>query len=87
MSSISLPERCDRATAEALLPEFVAAMGSSPVEIDGSAVTLIGQATLQLLVSARRSGCGAKITPSPELLDTARLAGLTTELFDEAGDD
>jgi len=39
---------------------------------------------LQLLVSARRSGDGAHITPSPALEDAARLTGLTAELFEES---
>ena len=87
MPTISLPERCDRAVAETLLPEFVAAIGNSPIEVNGEAVTQVGQAMLQLLVSARHSGAGANITPSPALLDAAQLAGLSTELFDEAGHD
>jgi hypothetical protein len=46
-------------------------------------VTQVGQAVLQLLVSARRSGEGATIAPSAALLDAAILAGLSGELFDE----
>ena len=84
MNTVLLPAACSRTAAEALLPELVAAMGQGPVTIDGSAVTQVGQAVLQLLVSARRSGEGATITPSPALLDAAMLAGLTGELFDEA---
>jgi hypothetical protein len=82
MTAIILPERCGRATAEALLPKLVAAMGSGQIEIDGSAVSQVGLAMLQLLVSARRTGQGAAITASRALLDAAQLAGLTTELFD-----
>lgn len=83
MHTIVLPERCDRAAAEALLPEFVAALGSGPLAIDASATRQCGQAMLQLLVSARRTGYGARITPSPALLDVALLTGLDRELFDE----
>jgi len=83
MHILSLPERCDRAAAEALLPEFVAALGSGPLQIDASATRQCGQAMLQLLVSARRTGAGATITPSPALLDVALLTGLDRELFDE----
>lgn len=83
MHTIILPERCDRAAAEALLPEFVAALGSGPLAIDGSATKQCGQAMLQLLVSARRTGEGARITPSPALIDVALLTGLDGELFDE----
>ena len=79
-----LPARCDRAVAEALLPEFIAATGSEPLEIDASATTQISQAMLQLLISARRSGSGAVILPSPTLMDVAQMAALSQELFDEA---
>lgn len=84
MNPVVLPSCCNRAAAEALLPELVAAMGSGPIAIDASAATQVGQAMLQLLVSARRSGEGASITPSAALIDAAELAGLTGELFDEA---
>ena len=83
MPVLTLPRRCDRAATAAMVPEFVAASGRSPIEIDGSAVTQVGQAMLQLLASARRSGKGAVITASPALLDAAQLAGLATELFGE----
>ncbi|PEQ12795.1 hypothetical protein B2G71_10920 [Novosphingobium sp. PC22D] len=82
MTTIKLPARCDRAAAEALFPEFVAAMGSGATEVDGSAVTQIGQSVLQLLVSARRSGNGATITRSDALTKAAEMTGLTGELFD-----
>ena len=85
MHILSLPERCDRAAAEALLPEFVAALGSGPLQIDASATRQCGQAMLQLLVSARRTGEGARITPSPALIDVALLCGLDGELFDDLG--
>ena len=38
---------------------------------------------LQLLGSARRTGEGARIDPSPALIDVAMLTGLDRELFDE----
>lgn len=82
MNSITLPARCDRAAAEAIWPELVAAMSNGPTAIDGSAVEHVGQAALQLLVSARRSGGGAVIIASPALKDAAALTGLTTELFE-----
>lgn len=84
MPTITLPASCDRAAAEALLPELVASMGSGPLEIDAGACTRIGQTMLQLLVSARRTGEGARIAASPALRDAARLAGLEDELFDGA---
>lgn len=80
-SSITLPARCDRAAAEALLPEMVAALGTGPLRIDASGCQQIGQAMLQLLVSARQTGEGAIITPSPALREVATLTGLANELF------
>ena len=53
MRNIILPARCDRAAAEELLPEFVAALGSGPFNIDASQTTQIGQAMLQILVAVR----------------------------------
>lgn len=84
MSAVALPARCDRAAAEAIWPELVAAMSNGPTIIDGSAVEHVGQAVLQLLVSARRSGGGAVISASPALKDAAELTGLTAELFEES---
>ncbi|MEJ2409066.1 MAG: STAS domain-containing protein [Novosphingobium sp.] len=84
MSSITLPARCDRAAAEAIWPELVAALGNGAIHIDGSAVEHVGQAVLQLLVSARRSGGGAEIEASSALSEAARLTGLTSELFEES---
>ncbi|MBA4353958.1 MAG: chemotaxis protein CheX [Novosphingobium sp.] len=81
MSSISLPARCDRAAAEALLPELVAALGSGPLHIDARECQQVGQSMLQLLVSARQTGDGAVIDPSAALREAAVLAGLSDELF------
>jgi anti-anti-sigma regulatory factor len=82
MTAITLPARCDRAAAEALLPEFQSAQGSGVLRIDASQTTQIGQAMLQLLVSARRGQDGAVITPGPGLLEAAHLTGLEALLFD-----
>ncbi len=84
MNTITLPARCDRAAAEAIWPELVAAMGNGATRIDATGVEHVGQAMLQLLVSARRSGGGAVITPSEALQDVARLTGLVDELFEES---
>ena len=84
MQTISLPPRCDRAAAEALLPELIAALGSGPLAIDARACTQIGQVMLQILVASRRTGEGAVIDASPVLRDTARRLGLEAELFDDA---
>ncbi|MBU6266008.1 MAG: STAS domain-containing protein [Sphingomonadales bacterium] len=82
MTAITLPARCDRAAAEALLPEFQSAQGSGVLHIDASQTTQIGQAMLQLLVAARRGSDGAVIVPGPAVLDAARLTGLESLLFD-----
>jgi anti-anti-sigma regulatory factor len=82
MRTITLPARCDRAATEALLPEFQAALGTGPLSIDATETQQIGQAMLQLLISARRTGEGATITPSSALRDTARLTGLEAALFE-----
>lgn len=80
---ITLPERCDRAAAISLLPEFIAATGDQPIAVDASAVSQIGQAMVQLLLSARKTAGGASITASPALRETAALMGLDHELFAE----
>ena len=85
MTTITLPSRCDRAAAEALLPELQAALGAGAFAIDGSAVSQVGQAMLQLLVSARFSGVGVTITPSSDLREAASLVGLAPTLFDPSG--
>jgi len=82
MSTIILPSRCDRAAAEALLPEMVAALGGGSLKIDARLCNHVGQAMLQLLVSARRSNEGAHIEPSQMLVDMAHQVGLAHELFD-----
>lgn len=83
MRAIELPARCDRAAADALLPELVAAQGEDRIAVDGRNVQQIGQSVLQLLLSARQSGNGATIMPSAALAEAARMTGLTAELFDE----
>jgi anti-anti-sigma regulatory factor len=84
MPTISLPSRCDRAAAEALLPEMIAALDAGTLTIDARECTQIGQAMLQVLVSARRTGDGAVIEASSHLRETARRLGLSAELFDDA---
>lgn len=82
-TKVVLPALCDRGAAEALLPELVARLGAGRIEIDARATTRIGQAMLQILVSARQTEAGATIQPSDELRNTARLTGLEAVLFDE----
>ena len=83
MTTIILPARCDRAAASAMLPEFVAAMGSERLQVDARQVELASHAMLQLLASVRRSFAGLEIQPSEVLRDAARLTGLHAHLFEE----
>jgi hypothetical protein len=67
----------------ALLPELQSASErGGRIEIDAAGVEQVGQALLQLLLSARKTGDGASINPSAALLDAAALTGLEHELFD-----
>jgi anti-anti-sigma regulatory factor len=84
MATIKLPERCDRAAVETLLPEFVAQQGADRIHIDGEAVIQVGQAMLQLLVSARNSVGQLTLSASQPLRDALALTGLSGTLFDEA---
>lgn len=83
MQIITLPARCDRATAETLLPEFHAALGCGEITIDATQTIHVGQAMLQVLVSARQSTEGVTIQPSDALRATATALGLHSVLFDE----
>lgn len=84
MTKFTLPERCDRAAAEALLPDLVEAIGTGAAEIDGSAVRQVSLALLQALASARKSHEALRIVPSPALRDAAELTGLSAHLFEGA---
>lgn len=84
MSTIVLPATCDRTTAKSLHPEFCDALGPTPVLVDASKVERIGQAMLQVLLSAARSEGGITLTGVSEpVREAMRLAGLH-EAFDEA---
>jgi anti-anti-sigma regulatory factor len=84
MATIKLPERCDRAAVETLLPEFVAQQGADRIHVDGQAVVQVGQAMLQLLVSARNSVGQLTLSASQPLRDALALTGLSGTLLDEA---
>jgi anti-anti-sigma regulatory factor len=72
-----LPPVCDRAAAAALYPELSESLGSHALVIDAGSVERIGQAMLQLLVSAARSEGGITIHAASEAFTAAlRLAGL-----------
>lgn len=74
---ITLPPICDRSAAAALYPEFTEALGAVPLAIDASRVERIGQAMLQILVSATRSEGGIAVqNASPALIAALQLTGL-----------
>lgn len=82
MPAVILPERCDRAAAEALLPDFIEAMGVGAAEVDARAVRQVSHAMLQLLASARKARPELRIAPSDALREAAAITGLTSHLFD-----
>ena len=78
---LTLPELCDRAAARSLHTELADAIGSEPLALDASKVQRIGQAMLQVLVSAARSDAGITIESPSEAFNTAlALAGLNDAL-------
>ena len=82
---IALPPICDRAAAAALYPEFTESLGPAPLAIDAGRVERIGQAMLQLLVSAARTEGGILIhQPSAAFTAAVRLAGLENVVLEGA---
>ncbi len=74
---IALPPVCDRSAAAALYPEFAESLGAAPLGVDAGRVEKIGQAMLQLLVSAARSEGGITIhQPSGAFTAALALTGL-----------
>jgi len=83
MERITLPARCDRAAALALHGEFVAALGSQRMDVDGRDVEQVGLAMLQVLASAKAGFPRFDIAASEPLREAAQLAGLGAHLFGE----
>ena len=82
MSAVILPSVCDRAAAETVYAELADALSSQPIEVDASQVTKIGQAALQVLVSAAKSEGGIKLNaPSKVLSATIEQFGLAPTLL------
>jgi anti-anti-sigma regulatory factor len=80
---IALPPVCDRAAAAALYPELTEGIGAHPLPIDAARVERIGQAMLQLLVSAARSEGGITIlAPSEAFTAALRLTGLESVVME-----
>jgi anti-anti-sigma regulatory factor len=74
---ITLPPICDRSAAAALYPELAEALGPVPLAVDAARVERIGQAMLQLLVSAARSEGGIAVhKPSQAFTAALALTGL-----------
>ena len=76
--TIILPPILDREAAAVMLPDLRQAVDAGPVLLDGGKVERIGQAGLQLILSALRSGPAgtAVVTCSAALHKAATLAGL-----------
>lgn len=86
MHTIELPPHCDRAAAAALYPELVEAVSGTPTPIDASKVERLGQAMMQLLVSAAATGGGIALqNPSAQFRDARQMAGLDAVLLDGDG--
>lgn len=81
MNTVTLPAICDRAAARSVYPDLVEAIGDAKVTVDVSAVERIGQAMLQVLVSASKTEGGISlISPSEAFMTAIRLAGLEPSL-------
>ncbi len=80
---IVLPPVCDRSAAAALYPEIAESLGAAPLAIDAGRVEKIGQAMLQLLVSAARTESGIALhQPSPAFTAALTLTGLGHIIID-----
>jgi len=92
MTTIPLPEHFDTRAAAALAPDLRVALadgGTAAIVLNGGPVERIGQAGLQLLVSARRTadaaGRSLSIEPaSAGLRAAATLTGADTVLWSDA---
>jgi ABC-type transporter Mla MlaB component len=83
--TIALSAIVDREAVALLLPELREALGMGSLRIEAARVERIGQAGLQLLISAARTAADANRTfaienSSPALCRAARLAGVADHL-------
>lgn len=84
MSAFTLPSICDRAAARTLHVDLHGANEDAPIVFDASKVERIGQAMLQVLVSAEQSVSGITVKDASEaFLEATRLAGLAPVLTPE----
>lgn len=81
MNTVILPAICDRTAARSVYPELIGSIGDAKVTIDASGVERVGQAMLQLLVSASETEGGIALNcPSEPFLNAISLAGLQATL-------
>lgn len=85
--TLTLPARCHRDAADAMLPLLRDGIAAGDVAIDGADVTQLGQAMLQLLFSARKTaanrGVAFAITASDAMRAALTSAG-AEHLLDES---
>lgn len=80
---ITLPPICDRSAAAALYPEVAELLGPTALAINAERVERIGQAMLQLLVSAARTEGGIVVQrPSAGFRAALTLTGLDHVVMD-----
>lgn len=88
IATCTLPARCDRAAAAAMLPVMRAGIDAGGIAVDGGEVAQLGQAMLQLLLSARRTataqGAAFSLTVS-DALRTALAQADAEALLDQGG--
>ncbi|WP_017670593.1 STAS domain-containing protein [Blastomonas sp. AAP53] len=86
---MTLPSRCDRPAAITFHPELRNYLLKGPVEIDGTDVSQLGQAMLQLLLSARqtatRTGHSLTIIMSEKMRTTLAGAGADPDTLSGIG--
>ncbi len=83
MNQVSLPSICDRAAAKAVRADFSDALAIEPIQVDASEVTRMGEAVLQVLVSAAHSEGGITVvSPSDTFIETVAMVGLE-DLFNK----
>ncbi len=89
MHHMTLPSRCDRASAIAMHGELRDQLRAGPVTIDGSDVAQLGQAMLQLLLSARqtanRHGQSLTVTLSEKMRATLTNVGADPDMLSGNG--
>lgn len=87
-ATCTLPARCDRAAAATILPAIRSGIDSGAIAVDGGEVAQLGQAMLQLLLSARRTamarGAAFSLTAS-DALRTALAQADAEALLDQRG--